>query len=136
MKTKLQLKKPYGAGAFSRIKHARYLSWEDAFDVEFDDGLCFLEPHPGIRKANGVSGTALPVSVEVDSELGSHFTVTYDTGEKAEVSWSFVRELAPSRRERADHVLISRHPTRRLRVAEEHARYGHSSKPRQRRRLT
>ena len=25
---------------------------EDAFDVEFEDGLCFLEPHGTIRKAN------------------------------------------------------------------------------------
>ncbi len=41
MKTAIQLKKPYGNAAFSRVRHARYLSWEDAFDVEFEDGLCF-----------------------------------------------------------------------------------------------
>ncbi len=34
------------------VKYARYLDWEDAFDVEFDDGLSFLEPHKTIRKAN------------------------------------------------------------------------------------
>ena len=98
MKHALQLKKPYGQGAFSRVKNARYLSWEDAFDVEFEDGLCSLEPHATIRKANRISAQAIPVCVEVDKELGSHFKVTYDTGEAAEVSWSFIRELPPRRR--------------------------------------
>ena len=50
MKTPVQLKKPYGQGAFSRVQHARYLGWEDAFDVEFEDGLSFLEPHATIPK--------------------------------------------------------------------------------------
>ena len=98
MKTAVQLKRPYGKGAFSRIKNARYLGWEDAFDVEFEDGLCFLEPHSTIRKANRIPAEAVPVCVEVDQELGSHFRVTYDTGEVAEVSWSFVREFPPGRR--------------------------------------
>src|SRR5947207_10548870 len=98
MKNDVQLKKPYGKGAFSRVKNARYLGWEDAFDVEFEDGLCFLEPHPKIRKANRISAKAVPVCVEVDRELGSHFKVTYDTGEVAEVPWSFIRELPPKRR--------------------------------------
>ena len=52
MKTSVQLKKPYGEATFSRVRHARYLGWEDAFEVEFEDGLCFLEPHAAIRKAN------------------------------------------------------------------------------------
>lgn len=95
MKTPVQLKKPYGKGSFSRIKNARYLGWEDAFDVEFEDGLCFLEPHRAIRRANHISAKAVPVCVEVDRELGSHFRVVYDTREVAEVSWSFVRELPP-----------------------------------------
>ena len=38
---------------------------------------------------------AVPVQVEVDDELHSHFKVTYDTGEVAEVPWSFIRELPP-----------------------------------------
>ena len=100
MKNVVQLKKPYGEAAFSRMRNARYLGWEDAFDVEFEDGLCFLEPHAAIRKANRISSKAVPVSVEVDDELGSHFRVTYDTGEVAEVSWSFVRELPPGKRSR------------------------------------
>ena len=98
MKIGVQLKKRYGKATFSRVKHARYLGWEDAFDVEFADGLCFLEPHSTIRKANRISAKAVPVCVQVDKELGSHFKVTYSTGEVAEVSWSFIRELPPRRR--------------------------------------
>lgn len=100
MKAAVQLKKPYGRGTFSRITRARYLGWQDAFDVEFEDGLCFLEPQAAIRKANRISARAMPVRVEVDQELGSHFKVTYDTGEVADVSWSFVREL-PTKRGKA-----------------------------------
>ncbi len=95
MSARVQLKKPYGKGTFSRVKNARFLGWEDAFDVEFEDGLGFLEPHATVRKANQISAKAVPVSVEVDKELGSYFKVTYDTGEVAEVSWSFIRELPP-----------------------------------------
>ena len=98
MKRSVQLKKVYGKGTFSRVRHARYLGWEDAFEVEFEDGLCFLEPHAAIRKANRVSAKAIPVGVEVDEELGSHFKITYDNGQTAEVSWSFIRELPPSKR--------------------------------------
>ena len=68
-----------------------------AFDVEFEDGLSFLEPHATIRKANRISAKATPVSVEVDDDLGSHFKVTYDNGQVAEVSWSFIRELPPKK---------------------------------------
>jgi hypothetical protein len=98
MKQAVQLKKPFGRATFSRVRNARFLGWEDAFDVEFEDGLCFLEPHVAIRKANRISAKAIPVSVEVDSDLGSHFKVTYDTGEVAEVSWAFIRELPPQKR--------------------------------------
>ena len=97
MKTCVQLKKPYGKGVFARFRHARYLGWDDAFDVEFDDGLGFLEPHATIRKANRIATKAAPVSVAVDADLGSHFTVTYDNGQVAEVSWSFIRELPPKK---------------------------------------
>jgi hypothetical protein len=95
MKQAAHLKRSYGKSSFSRIKHARFLGWEDAFDVEFEDGLCFLEPQAVVRKANRISAKAVPVRVEVDGELGSFFKVTYDTGEAAEVSWSFVRETPP-----------------------------------------
>src|ERR1051326_350298 len=49
---------PFGTAKFSRIKNVRYLSWEDAFDVEFEDGLCILEPHLTIRRANKISSKA------------------------------------------------------------------------------
>lgn len=52
VKTSQQLKKPFGTARMVDITHVRYLSWEDAFDVEFADGLSFLEPHETIRKAN------------------------------------------------------------------------------------
>jgi len=97
MKTRVQLRKPYGKSRFSRLRHARYLGWEDAFDVEFEDGLSFLEPHATIRKANRISTKAVPISVDVDKDLGSHFKVTYDNGQIAEVSWSFIRELPPKK---------------------------------------
>lgn len=96
MKTHVQLKKPYGQATFARVRSARYLGWEDAFEVEFTDGLCFLEPQSAIKKANHISAKAIPVNVEADHDLGSHFKVTYDTGEVAEVSWSFIRELPPA----------------------------------------
>jgi hypothetical protein len=85
VKTAVDLRKPYGKATFSRIRNVRYLGWEDAFDVEFEDGLCFLQPHSGVRRANRIPASAIPVCVEVDEELGSHFKVTYDTGETAEV---------------------------------------------------
>ena len=96
MKTLNLIKKPFGEASFSPIRHARYLGWEDAFEVEFEDGLCFLEPHEAIRQANRIDSIDRPVSVAVDSELHSHFTITYESGAQAEVSWSFVRENAPA----------------------------------------
>ena len=98
MKTAIHSAKvPFGKGNFSKVKNVRYLSWEDAFDVEFADGLCILEPHAIIRKANKISSKAVPENVEVDDDLGSHFKVTYDNGQVAEVSWSFIRELPPKK---------------------------------------
>ena len=52
-------KAPFAKGKFSKVKNVRYLSWEDAFDVEFEDGLSFLEPHATIRKANRISAKSL-----------------------------------------------------------------------------
>lgn len=95
MKTLNLIKKPFGESSFSPIRHARYLGWEDAFEVEFEDGLCFLEPHETIRNANRISSADRPMTVTVDPELHSHFTVTYESGAQAEVSWAFVRENAP-----------------------------------------
>ncbi len=95
MKTVSTIKKPFGKASYSPVKHARYLDWENAFDVEFDDGLSFLEPHKTIKKANKISAEAVPVRVSVPRKFRTHFKITYDTGETAEVSWSFIRELPP-----------------------------------------
>ena len=95
MKIVSTVKKRFGKAKYSPMKHARFLDWEDAFDVEFDDGLSFLEPHSTIKKANEISAEAVPIGVSVPKKFRSHFKVEYDTGETAEVSWSFVRELPP-----------------------------------------
>ena len=97
MKASTNLKKPFGTAKMVDIAHARYLSWEDAFDVEFDDGLSFLEPHRTIRKANGIAREATPLSVEIEPETRSGFFVHYDNGQTAEVSWAFIRELPPKK---------------------------------------
>ena len=95
MKTTSRLKKPFGTAKMVDIVHVRYLDWEDAFDVEFEDGLSFLEPHATIKKANKISSPAMPVEVVLEKETRSGFEVRYDTGETAEVSWAFIRELPP-----------------------------------------
>ena len=88
-------KVPFTTAKFSKIKNVRFLSWEDAFDVEFEDGLCILEPHATIRKANKISPKATVQRVEMEDELKHGFFVHYNNGQTAEVSWSFVRELPP-----------------------------------------
>ena len=95
MKTQNPLKVPFGKARFARIRTVGYHQWEDAFDVEFDDGLAFLEPHRTIRKANRIAPGAVVQSVELDQELRSGFFVHYDNGQTAEVSWAFIRELPP-----------------------------------------
>lgn len=98
MKTCSHLKRPFGTAKMVDIRSVRYLGWEDAFDVEFEDGLSFLEPHHTIRKANRISAKAKPVAVILDEDTRMGFEVHYDTGEVAEVSWAFIRELPPGRR--------------------------------------
>jgi hypothetical protein len=108
------MKAPFCKGKFSKVKNVRYLSWEDAFDVEFEDGLCILEPHATIRRANKISPKAKFERLEIEDWTQSGFFVHYDTGEVAEVSWAFIRELPPTRRV--------------MQVAESRARYGRKSK--------
>ena len=97
MKLLNPLKAPFGKAKFSRVKNVAYRQWEDAFEVEFDDGLSFLEPHKTIRKANKISPKTAVVRVERDEELRSGFFVHYDNGQIAEVSWGFIRELPPKK---------------------------------------
>jgi len=51
---------------------------EDAFDVEFDDGLCILEPHSTIRAANKISPGAKFDRLEIEDwtprESSHHFS--------------------------------------------------------------
>ena len=90
------LKAPFGNGKFARVRRVSYHQWEDAFAVEFDDGLAFLEPHKTIREANKIAPAATVESVELEEELRSGFFVHYDNGQVAEVSWAFIRELPPT----------------------------------------
>ena len=98
MKTLNPLKVPFGKGKFSRLRNVRYLQWEDAFEVDFEDGLSFLEPHKTIRAANRIAAAAIVCSVEIEHELRSGFFVHYDNSQTAEVSWAFIRELPPKNR--------------------------------------
>ena len=90
-------KVPFGTAKFSKLKNVRYLSWEDAFDVEFEDGLCILEPHAAIRRANKIVSKARFQSLAIEDWCQSGFFVHYDNGQIAEVSWSFIRESAPKK---------------------------------------
>ena len=101
MKLSDNLKKPFGTAKMVRIKAVRYLAWEDAFDVEFEDGLSFLEPHRTVRSANRISSKAQIERVELDEECRIGFFVHYNNGQTAEVSWSFVREFPPRGRSTA-----------------------------------
>lgn len=95
MKATKNAKVPFGTAKFSPVKNVRYLSWEDAFDVEFDDGLCILEPHATLRTANKISSAAKFDRLEIEDWTRSGFFVHYDNGQTAEISWSFIRELPP-----------------------------------------
>ena len=97
MKVINPLKAPFGKGKFARLKTVGYHQWEDAFAVEFDDGLCFLEPHATIRRANKIAPAAVVERVELDDELRHDFFVRYNNGQTAEISWAFIRELPPKR---------------------------------------
>ena len=88
-------KEPFGRASFSPIRRARYLARQDAFEVEFADGLCFLESHESIRRANRIGMNDKFMSVTIGPELQSHFIATYASQAQARVSWSFVRENAP-----------------------------------------
>jgi len=97
MKTLLtRAKVPFATAKFSPVKNVRYLSWEDAFDVEFEDGLCILEPHANIRKANRIAAAAQFDRLDIEDWCHAGFFVHYDNGQVAEVSWSFIRELPPT----------------------------------------
>ena len=65
--------------------------------MEFEDGLCILEPHATIRKANKISPRAKFDRLDIDDWCRAGFDVHYDNGQTAEVSWAFIRELPPKK---------------------------------------
>jgi len=69
----LWLKKPFGTAKMIDLTAVRYLAWEDAFEVDFADGLTFLKPHSTIRKANRISPKAVVERVEMDGECHEGF---------------------------------------------------------------
>ena len=93
--TLTRLKKLFGTAKMVDVTGVRYLAWEDAFEVDFEDGLTFLEPHTTIRKANKIFAKTEIERVELDEECHEGFFVQYDNGQRAEVSWAFIRELPP-----------------------------------------
>ena len=93
--TLARMKKPFGTAKMVDLTAVRYLAWKDAFEVDFEDGLTFLEPHATIRKANKISPKADVERIEMDEEFHEGFFVHYDNGQRAEVSWAFIRELPP-----------------------------------------
>jgi hypothetical protein len=90
-----RMKKPFGTAKMVDLTAVHYLAWEDAFEVDFADGLTFLEPHSTIRKANHISAKAVVERVEMDADCHEGFFVHYNNGQTAEVSWAFIRELPP-----------------------------------------
>ena len=93
--TLARMKKPFGTAKMVDLMAVRYLAWEDAFEIDFADGLTFLEPHSTIRKQNKISPKAEIERVEMDEEFHEGFFVHYNNGQRAEVPWSFIRELPP-----------------------------------------
>ena len=64
--TLTSLKKPFGTAKMVNLTSVRYLAWEDAFEVDFEDGVSFMEPHATIRKANKISPKAKVERVELE----------------------------------------------------------------------
>jgi hypothetical protein len=90
-------KVPFGTAKFIPIKSVKYLADKASFEVRFTDNSTMIESDAAIRAANGINPKALFEKLSVDEELRQGFFVQYDTGEVAEVSWAFVRELPPQK---------------------------------------
>ena len=73
MKSLTKLKKPFGTAKMVDLTAVRYLAWEDAFEVDFEDGLTFLEPHSTTRKANRISPQTQVERVELEDECHAGF---------------------------------------------------------------
>ncbi len=78
MKTLNPLKVPFGKGKFSRLRNARYLQWENAFEVGFEDGLSFSNrTKPSARPtASPPPPSCAPWKSKMNSAPASSFTTT------------------------------------------------------------
>ena len=63
----------------------------------FMDGICILEKHSNIRRANKISPKAQFDHLEIEDWCQSGFFVHYNNSQVAEVSWAFIRELPPKK---------------------------------------
>jgi hypothetical protein len=87
------IRKKLGTARFERIRDVKFLSWEDAFEVEFESGLSHLVLNKYLRNANRLPRRGATVAaLWVDPELRSGFHVRYEDGSVAEASWGFVKE--------------------------------------------
>jgi len=98
MQTVSRMKKPFGAAKMVDLTGVRYLACEDAFEVDFEDGMTLLGPHSTIRKQNKISPKAEVERVDLEDWRHSGFFVHANNGQRAEVPWSFIRELPPRKR--------------------------------------
>ena len=100
-------RKKVGTARFERIRDAKYLSWEDAFEVAFESGLTYLVQNRELRVANRLPRKGSTVAaVWVDPELRSGFHVRYEDGQVAEASWEFVKEDAGTQRTAKSAALV------------------------------
>ena len=95
MKLNKRLRVPFETAQCIRLDDVRYLQWLDAFQIDFEDGLSFLEPHASIRETNGIAKDASVRRVSLERELRHGFHILYSNGQTADVSWAFIRELEP-----------------------------------------
>src|SRR5947207_10313108 len=112
-----------------RVTGAKYPAWEDAFEVDFEDGLTFLEPHATIREANKISAEAKPVRVDLDEEPCIGFLSTTTTARPPKFDGHLCgschqkfKEIsspisAQKRSQRCDGVPIPRHRSHRSGLA-------------------
>jgi hypothetical protein len=85
----------------------RYLAWEDAFEVDFADGLSFLEPHSTIRKANHISPKAVVERVEIDAEFHEGFLCITTTARRQKSRGPSSANFLPARQNELRSFLYS-----------------------------
>ena len=98
MKSLTALKKPFGSkDSFSRVKMPAI--WVGKMPSRSNSTMVYASSRSRIQQSsarNKISRPAVPIRVSVPDKYRSHFRIDYDTGEIAEVSWEFIRELPPT----------------------------------------